>query len=152
MAGEDFMSKRKPEAIADLVGHSAPPQGGSDRAFGLVFAAFFALVGAYPLVKGAPVRAWALILAVVLILAAIARPHLLSRANRLWNAFGRLLGRIVSPVALLLAYALAVVPTGLLLRAFGKDPLRLRPDREAKTYWLERTPPGRADERMTRQF
>lgn len=152
MVGEDFMSKRKLEAIADLVGHSATQQSGSDRGFGLVFAAFFALVGAYPLVKGAPARAWALILAALLLVAAIARPQLLSRANRLWDALGRLLGRVVSPVALLLAYALAVVPTGLLLRALGKDPLRLRPDREAKSYWLERTPPGRADERMTRQF
>ena len=145
------MKKRGPE-IADLAGHSAAPRGGSDRAFGLVFAAFFALVGAYPLVKGAPPRAWALIVAVLLIVVAVVRPRLLSRANRLWDAFGRLLGRIVSPVALLLAYALAVVPTGLLLRALGKDPLRLRPDPDAETYWIARTPPGRADERMNRQF
>ena len=34
----------------------------------------------------------------------------------------------------------------------GKDPLRLRFDRRAATYWIERTPPGPPPETMTNQF
>jgi ABC-type multidrug transport system fused ATPase/permease subunit len=146
------MNRRTIDAVPDLVGHSAAPQVGSDRAFGCVFGAVFMLVGLYPLILGGHPRFWALILALLLFLIAVVRPRLLSRANRLWAALGQALGRIISPVALLLAYILAIVPTGLLLRAFGKDPLRLRIDPEAKSYWLPRTPPGRADSQMTRQF
>jgi saxitoxin biosynthesis operon SxtJ-like protein len=146
------MSKDKTEAVVDLVAHSAPPPGGSDKAFGLTFGAFFAIVGFYPLLKGGSPRAWAVIVALCFVIAALVRPQLLSYANRLWTAFGRLLGRIVSPIALFVAYALAIVPTGLLLRLLGKDPLRLRIDPKAETYWVQRTPPGRADGQMTRQF
>jgi hypothetical protein len=38
------------------------------------------------------------------------------------------------------------------MRALGKDPLRLRRDPEAKTYWIDREPPGPAPETMTEQF
>lgn len=146
------MSQRTIDAVPDLVGHSAAPQAGSDRAFGFVIGGAFLLVGLYPLIRGGDVRLWALIPALLLFLIAVVRPSLLSRANRLWALLGHALGRITSPVALLLAYVLAIVPTGLLLRAFGKDPLRLRIDPDAKSYWLPRTPPGRADSQMTRQF
>jgi hypothetical protein len=44
------------------------------------------------------------------------------------------------------------VPTGLLMRACGRDPLRLKPDPEASTYWVERDPPGPKPESMIHQF
>jgi hypothetical protein len=45
-----------------------------------------------------------------------------------------------------------VVPIGLLMRRFGKDPLRLKFDREARSYWIERDPPGPAGAQMKNQF
>ncbi len=146
------MSKHKIETVVDLRGHSEPPRGGSDRAFGLVFGAFFAILGLYPLIRGGSVRVWAVAVAMLLVLAAIVRPQLLAPVNKLWHRFGLALNRIVSPAALFVAYGLAIVPTGLLMRALGKDPLHLRLDPDAKTYWLERTPPARPDKQMTRQF
>jgi len=47
---------------------------GSDRTFGLVFAAVFALVGLY-LLKAETLRYWALAIAVAFTLAALARPR-----------------------------------------------------------------------------
>jgi hypothetical protein len=117
-----------------------------------VFSGFFVLVGLYPLLRAAPPRWWAFAIAVPFILAAAMRPALLSPLNRVWTRFGLLLGRVVSPVALFVVYCLAVVPTGLFLRALRKDPLRLHMDRGAKSYWIERSPPGRADEQMKKQF
>jgi hypothetical protein len=138
--------------MIDIEGHTNAPAGSSDRAFGLVFAAVFALVGGYPWLRGAAAHGWAFALAVAFLAVALVRPRLLAPLNRGWTRLGQLLHRLASPVALFVVYALAVVPTGLVRRAFGKDPLRLRRDPAANTYWIERSPPARADGRMKKQF
>jgi hypothetical protein len=38
------------------------------------------------------------------------------------------------------------------MRIAGKDPLRLRFDRQAKSYWIERHPPGPDPDSMKNQF
>jgi len=63
-----------------------------------------------------------------------------------------LLHHIVSPVALALVFYLAIMPTGLVMRLFGKDFLRLKLDPQAKSYWIERTPAGPAPDSMKNQF
>lgn len=124
----------------------------SERSFGLVFTAVFVLVGLTPLLKGHDVRWWALIVALAFGILAFAAPRLLAPLNRIWMAFGKLLHRIVSPVVLGLLYCVAVVPTGLILRIKGSDPLRLKRDPAAKSYWLPRTPPGPATGSFKNQF
>lgn len=130
----------------------AMPSGGSDKAFGLVFGAFFAILGFYPLIKGLPVRSWALLAATLFVVVALVSPRVLAPLNKLWTKLGLVLNRVISPIALFLVYCLAILPTGLILRALGKDLLKLRRDTQAATYWIERAPPGRADEQMKRQF
>ncbi|MFP6743832.1 MAG: SxtJ family membrane protein [Alphaproteobacteria bacterium] len=125
---------------------------GSDRSFGLVFAGVFTLVGLWPLIDGAAPRWWALVVALVFAALAAVAPRVLATPNRLWHRFGLLLNRIVSPLALGLTFFLAVTPTGLIMRLMGKDPLRLKLDRHAKSYWIKREPPGPAPDGMPRQF
>jgi hypothetical protein len=146
------VKKRGSEIAGDLHEYRAPIERGSDKAFGFVFAVFFAVVGLYPLARGLSIRWWALAFAAVLAATAVARPRWLAPFNTIWTKLGLALNRVVSPVALFLVYCLAIVPTGLLLRALGKDPLRLRMDSKAPTYWISRLPPGRADDQMKRQF
>ena len=124
----------------------------SDRAFGLVFAMVFALIALWPLLDDAPPRWWALAVAGGFACLALAAPKLLAPANRLWSGFGLLLGRVVNPLVMGLLFYLVVTPTGLIMRAFGKDPLRLARDPDAASYWIERTPPGPAPGGMPRQF
>jgi hypothetical protein len=38
------------------------------------------------------------------------------------------------------------------MRMLGKDPLRLRRDPDAASYWIHRTPPGPTPESMKNQF
>jgi hypothetical protein len=125
---------------------------GSDRSFGLVFAGVFTLIGLWPLIDGAAPRWWALVVALAFSTLAAAAPRVLATPNRLWHRFGLLLNRIVSPVALGLTFYLAVMPTGLIMRLMGKDPLRLKLDRDAATYWIKREPPGPDPDGMPRQF
>ena len=124
----------------------------SDRSFGLVFAAVFAIVAAMRAWKGAPdAIAW-LAGAVAFALVAALLPAALAPFNRAWARFGLLLNRIVTPAVMLLLYVVAIVPMGALLRLARKDLLRLRRDPGAATYWQDHDTTPRARERMRDQF
>jgi hypothetical protein len=129
-----------------------PVQGSSDRSFGIVFTVLFVIIGLWPLLGGAPIRWWSLIVAALFLIAALARPQTLAPLNRLWTRFGFLLHRITNPIIMGLVFFLAVTPTALIMRALGKDLLHMRLDRSAKTYWIERQPPGPPPETMKQQF
>jgi hypothetical protein len=83
---------------------------------------------------------------------ALVRPALLTPMNRLWTKFGLLLSKIMNPLVLGILFYATVVPIGLLMRATGKDPLRLKFDRAAPSYWIVREPPGPPAESMKNQF
>jgi predicted membrane metal-binding protein len=113
-------------------------QRASEKSFGVVFTVVFAAIGLWPLLDGGTARWWALAIAVVFFALAFIAPRVLAPLNTIWMAIGKLLHRIVSPVMLGLLYTLAVVPTGLYLRLTGADPLRLKRDPAARSYWLAR--------------
>jgi len=124
----------------------------SDRSFGIVFAVVFAIVALWPVAGGGAVRIWAAAVAAVFLVVALAWPAGLAPLNRLWTAFGLVLHKITNPIFMGLVFFGAVVPTALIMRALGKDPLRLRFDRGAESYWIEREPPGPAADTMNQQF
>jgi Saxitoxin biosynthesis operon protein SxtJ len=124
----------------------------SDRSFGLVIATFFLIVSVWPLVRAEPVRWWALGVAAAFALLAVLWTSALAPLNRLWVKLGALLNSIVSPVIMGLLFYVTVTPIALLLRLLGKDPLRLRRDRDASSYWIDRMPPGSAPESMKNLF
>lgn len=132
--------------------HAEPPAGGSDRGFGILFATLFAAVGLWPLLDGEAPYWWWLAAAAALLSVALAKAHWLAPGNRLWSGFGRLLHRLVSPLVMALIYFAVITPTGLIMRALGKDPLLLGRDPQAKSYWIQRRPPGPAPETMANQF
>jgi hypothetical protein len=123
---------------------------GSDRSLGLVFAGFFLIVAIAPLLHRNGVRWWALGVAALFLLVACAAPRLLSPLNRLWLRLGLALGRVAAPAVIALVYYGVVVPIGLIVQR--KDPLRLRRDPGAATYWVARDPPAPPPGSMSRQF
>jgi hypothetical protein len=125
---------------------------GSDRSFGLVFAAFFAIVALLPASHGAPLRWWALGLAAGFAIIAFIAPRLLHPLNRVWFALGLLLHHVVNPVIMAVMFYGAILPMALLLRAVGKDILRLKRDPQAGSYWITREPPAPAPGSMSKQF
>jgi hypothetical protein len=139
MAHEDFSREQHVE-------------GSSNRAFGLVFAAVFLLIGIWPAMFGDALRGWALVVAAAFALIAWIRPELLAGANRLWMKLGILLGKLVAPVALAILFYGVFTPLGAVLRLAGKDPLRQKGDPSTRSYWLPREPPGPPRDSMTNQF
>jgi hypothetical protein len=125
---------------------------GSERAFGLVMAGAFAILAALNLWHRGAHWPWLTALAAGFLLLAWFRPATLKPLNRLWFRFGLLLHRIISPVILALLFFSTFLPVGLVMRAFGKDFLRLRREPGSDSYWIKRQPAGPAPETMKDQF
>ena len=106
------------------------------RHFGWLFAALVAgLFGLLiPWLSGRPTPLWPLIVGVVVFLLATLVPIALKPLYRGWMAFGSVAGWINTRIILWLMYYLVLVPTGLLMRAFGKDPLKRKLDPDAGSY------------------
>jgi Saxitoxin biosynthesis operon protein SxtJ len=124
----------------------------SEKTFGLTFAAFFVLLGLYPLIHHRAVRLWAFVISALLLLIAVASPSVLKYPNVLWAKFGLLLSRITNPIVTSLMFFGFFTPIALVLRAIGRDPLRLKFDGTATTYWVARVPAGPEPESMRHQF
>ncbi len=118
-----------------------PTKQSSPKSFGIVFSIVFLIVALYPLTKSEDFHVWALVMSVIFLLLAYIAPKTLSILNKLWFKFGMLLGSIIAPIVMMLVYFVAVLPTGLIARFLSKDLLRQKLDKNAKSYWIERTKP-----------
>jgi len=124
----------------------------SNRSFGLVFVGFCAVVACWRFIHGQS-HVWVFVAIAALLLAiSLFRPALLAPFNRLWFRFGLLLNRIVSPVLMAVIFFCVVLPTGLVIRATQKDPLKLKWDQAAPSYWISRIPPGPTPVSIRNQF
>jgi hypothetical protein len=126
--------------------------GPSNLKFGLTIASVSVLLTVIKIIQGSPWWIFWGSLAATLIILVLFLPSALTGANKAWLRLGLVLSKLVHPVALALMFYLSVVPMGLLLRLFGKDLLRLKWDREARTYWIERTDPRPLHQSMRQQF
>lgn len=126
--------------------------GGSDRSFGLVMTGAFAVMSLLNWWHNGHTWRWTGAIALLFLAATIFCPAVLKPLNRLWLKFGLLLHRVVNPILMAFVFFGAVLPTALIMRALGKDPLRLKRQPDADSYWIERRPPGPAPESMTDQF
>lgn len=124
----------------------------SNRSFGLVFITFFSILSSWQFWRGTP-WGWVWLIAALLVLAVtLFAPDGLTQFNRAWMRFGLLLHKLVSPIVLGVLYFGVVTPTGLIMRLLGHDPLRRRYDPDARSYWLDRQPPGPPPSSLDRQF
>ena len=112
-----------------------------------------AAVGLWLLWGGGQLAPWMLAGALTSAVIAVTRPRLLAWPNRLWNGFGQVAGRITNPLLLGLVFLVLITPGAILMRAFRRDPLGLRPQPRSSTYW---TPTPTSEEplqaSMRRQF
>lgn len=109
-----------------------------ERQFGLLFAAVFTLVAFWPLwPPRAPSFYW-LAGAGAWLVTALVYPKGLAPLYKVWMTFGHALGWVNARAILGLVFFVIVTPIGLVMRLFGKDPLRLR---RSTTYWIERDKP-----------
>jgi peptidoglycan/LPS O-acetylase OafA/YrhL len=126
--------------------------GASDRSFGIVMTAAFTLMSLLNWWHQGHVWRWIIGIAAVFLAATLFYPGVLKPLNQLWLKLGMLLHKVVNPIVMALVFFGTVLPTGLVMRALGKDPLRLKREPNLDSYWIERCPPGPTSESMKDQF
>jgi hypothetical protein len=126
--------------------------GGSDRSFGIVTTAAFAVMSLLNWWHEGHSWRWTGVVAGLFLGVALFYPAALKPLNRLWLKFGLLLHKVVNPIVMALVFFGTVLPTGLVMRALGKDPLRLKRQPNMNSYWIERRPSGPAPDSMKDQF
>ena len=109
----------------------------SNKSFGFVFSFVFLIIALWPLLDMGSIRLWSISISIIFFILGILNSKILTPFNRLWFKFGILLGRIISPIIMLIIFFFVVTPIGLFMRIIGKDLLNLKKN-DKKTYWIKK--------------
>ena len=120
----------------------------SNRSFGIVFFIVFLIIAIYPLLNEGEIRLWLLIISIIFLILGLLNSIFLTPLNKIWFKFGILLGKIISPLVMVIIFFLVVTPTGILMRILKKDLLNLKFNKKT-TYWIEKIDPK---SKMKNQF
>ena len=113
----------------------------SNRNFGLVFFVFFLIIGLWPLLGTNEIRYWSIFFSIIFFLLGITNSKLLTPLNKIWFNLGILLGKMISPLIMVIIFFLIITPIGVIMRVFGKDILSLKYNKKNKSYWIEKNGP-----------
>lgn len=123
------------------------------KAFGVLFAVLFSLLGALFWWQAgwqtAALVVWksaAFVLIAFVLAPQVRRPIYLAWSYALYP-----IGYVITLVLMGVAYYLVITPTGLLMRLFGRDPISRKFQPDAASYWIRRKEDASLD-RYFRQF
>tara|TARA_B100001121_G_scaffold127123_1_gene111370 strand:- start:165 stop:548 length:384 start_codon:yes stop_codon:yes gene_type:complete len=120
----------------------------SNRSFGIVFFIVFLLIALYPLTYNEEIRIWSIIISLIFLILGLLNSKILAPLNKLWFKFGIFIGKIISPLIMVIIFFLVVTPIGLIMRLLGKDILNLKYN-NSQSYWIEKKGPK---SKMKNQF
>ena len=109
----------------------------SNRNFGIVFFIVFLIIALWPVLKQNEIRIWSLIISFIFFVLGLINSKLLTPLNKFWFKFGILLGNIIAPIIMGIVFFLVVTPTGLIMRFFRKDILKLKKN-SSDSYWINK--------------
>jgi hypothetical protein len=123
-----------------------------DRHFGLLFTVVFAAMAALSYFRGSHAYPWFAGASALIAAVTLAKPELLRPFNVLWMRLAAVLHRIVSPIVLGAIFFLVLTPVGIVQRLAGRDTMSRKPDSKARSYWIQREPPGPPPDSLHNQF
>ena len=131
-----------------------PPATTKDlRSFGFTFGGVALAFGAFLMWRGRPSAPWFLGASALFFLVGGLAPGLLRPAFGPWMKFAEILGYVNTRILLGLFFFVGITPTGLLMRAGGKDPMgRTFKPKGATSYWTKPTPHADGTRHFDRQF
>jgi len=109
----------------------------SNRNFGIVFSIVFLIIAIWPILNQNEIRIWSIIISLIFLILGLINSKFLSPLNKAWFKFGLILGNLIAPIVMGIVFFLVVTPTGLIMKALGKDLLELKRNKN-NTYWLEK--------------
>ena len=116
--------------------------------FGGIIAGLFGLV--IPWLFGLNYPYWPWIVLLVFAAWALVAPNSIDPFYKLWMRFGLLLNAVMSRIILGIVYYLVVLPTGLIIRMKGRDPMNRKFDGNLKSYRVKNE--GTAKSQMEKPF
>ena len=125
-----------------------------ERSFGLTFAGIGLIAAGLLYYQHA---AWSVVfcataVAALFASAALSRPSSLAGLNKAWFRLGLALGRIVNPLVMAMIFFGIVTPVAVVTRLVGRDVIKRRFDAHARSYWVDRVPPGPTADSFKNQF
>lgn len=109
----------------------------SNKSFGLVFSLIFLLITLWPILNNAEIRIWSFVISIIFLILGLLNSKLLSPLNKIWFKFGLFLGKIVSPLVMVMIFFFVVTPIAILMKIFRKDLLNLKYSKKS-SYWIEK--------------
>ena len=109
----------------------------SNRNFGYVFCLVFLLISVWPILDNGQIRIWSSIITILFFILGSINSNLLTPLNKLWFKFGIFLGKIISPIVMMIIFYGIVTPIGLIMKLLKKDILNLKFNSNS-SYWIKR--------------
>ena len=109
----------------------------SNRSFGILFFIVFTIIALWPIMQSMPIRLWSLAVGLVFLTISLLKPVILRPLNNYWIKLGEVLGRIISPIIMMIIFFFLITPIGLFLRLIGKDILNIKFS-NFNSYWIDR--------------
>ena len=123
------------------------------RKFGFLFTAVCIVLAGILMYRGhASAWPWALVAAGFFLMSGLFVQPVLRPLYVGWMKFAFVLGWINTRIILGIFFYIVLTPGSVLMRLFGRDALRLKFDRQAKTYWIPKAHHASAKERYERLF
>jgi hypothetical protein len=119
------------------------------RHFGLVLGGLIvAIFAGLPLLRRHVILGWPWLIAAALWVLALIAPAVLSYLHRGWTRLGEALGWLNTRVILSLLYIIVVVPIGVVMRLFGRDPMKRKYEPSVDSYRVvsKRREPGHLEQ------
>lgn len=88
----------------------------------------------------------------ILFVFSLARPLLLTPVYKAWMGLAIILGLFMTKVIISLVFYLIMTPIGIGRRLLVKDPLRIRSDKQAESYWSVKENPVREPSSYEKQY
>jgi hypothetical protein len=141
------------EIREEIAAAQRPPSGRDLTVLALLFAAVGCGVGAYYVIlRGSNAGLYWVVGGVALGSLRLI-PSVFGSIYRVWVGFSIIIGYFVSRFILMIIFFIVMIPTGLLMRVLGKDPMDRKWARDSDSYWIKRSPEeDRSIERYEKQF
>jgi hypothetical protein len=141
----DVFGKRGEEHMVALTRGQPPTEQVTDepqlRRFGLLLGMLFLILfDAIPFVRHRAVAVWPWLVATMLWTMAVTAPRALRLVHRGWVRVGESLGWLNTRVILSLLYFAVILPTGVVMRLMGRDPMRRKFEPAANSYRVPAKP------------
>jgi len=122
------------------------------RSFGITLGVTFVFIAGILYWRGIPVTPIVAGIGTLLLIIGLIAPKFLRLPYKPWMTLAIVLGFVMTRILLFGIFVLLFIPTGLLMRLWGRDPLRRKLDPDAETHWIPKRYDAKIPERLERYY